>query len=413
MSREPQSYWLQTTPAYAAAPAELPAATELAILGGGIMGCSLAYWLARGGKPPVLLERNARPGAGATGRNGGLHVGGPNRPYELEAAARGRDAAREILQATRANRHLLEQVLAREGIEAGYRQTGFLSLAGDEAEAAALRASAAAQQADGRPAEWLDRQAAIEHMGTALAPRFCGAVFTPDDGLLHSARYTAGMAQAASRHGARLLFETPALRVAPGPAGRGWQIDTPRGSLLAEQVAITLNAWAPELLPELASVLTPVRGHIVLSAPAPERLRPWGANNGYEYGRQMHDGQVLLGGLRNTLPDMDLGYAPEPGHNAPAALPALVAALGQHLGRVFPNLAHLPIVQHWTGVMDFSPDLNPLAGAWPGRPGLWLLVGFSGHGMPYSQVLPAALAAQMSGGDGPPIPRAFEPGRCL
>jgi gamma-glutamylputrescine oxidase len=410
---EPESYWLQSAPAFCAAPAELPREAGIVVLGGGIMGCSLAYWLARHGLRPVLLERNTRPGAGATGHNGGLHVGGPNRDYADEIAAHGRRGAGEILRATALNRLLLEDVLQREAIDARYRRTGFASLAANEGEAARLQAGAVLQQADGRAAEWLNRQAAEDCMGTRLGEHFLGAMFTPDDGVIHSARYTLGMAEAAQRHGAQLVFGTDITGFQPGPGGRGWRVETRRGSLVAQQAAVTLNAWAPLLLPDLARVLTPVRGHIVVSPPVAASVRPWGANQGYEYGRQLDEGQLLIGGLRNARPDLDVGYAPTAGRNALEVVPELVAALGQHLGRVFPNFAGLAIHRHWAGVMDFSPDLNPLAGAWPGRPGLWLLVGLSGHGMPYSQVLPAGLAAQMAGGNGASIPRAFEPDRLL
>jgi glycine/D-amino acid oxidase-like deaminating enzyme len=395
------------------APRALPSQAAIAILGGGIMGCALAYWLARRGQRPVLLERNPQPGAGATGRNGGLWVAGPNRAYAAAVEAHGHAAAHELLAATWEGQRLLEEVLAREGIEAGYRVTGFLALAGDDAERAALRATAEALTADGAPAEWLDRAAAERCLGTALGPKLSGALYTRGDGVIHSAAYTLGVAQAAERHGAQLLFETPVHQVRPGPGGRGWSVETPRGRLDAEQVAVTLNAWAPDLFPELARVLTPVRGHIILSAPVAARLRPWGANRGFEYGRQLETGQLLLGGLRHTRPDLDQGYAPAPGANAPPALPELVAALSQHLGVLFPALAGTPLQGHWTGVMDFSPDLNPLAGRWPGREGLWLLVGFSGHGMPYSQILPAALAGHMLGEASPAIPSALAPDRVL
>jgi len=63
--------------------------------------------------------------------------------------------------------------------------------------------------------------------------------------------------------------------------------------------------------------------------------------------------------------------------------------------------------------MGFTPDHQPLAWAWPGRPGLWLLAGFSGHGLPFSQALPQARAARLTGQAGPAIPHVFEPGRLL
>ncbi len=201
--------------------------------------------------------------------------------------------------------------------------------------------------------------------------------------------------------------------MSPAAGGRGWSITTARGTVLAEQVVVTLNAWAGELFPELEQVIVPTRGHVLLTAPVDFKVRPWSANWGYEYGRQLEGGQLLVGGKRETRADMDRGYRPPPGGNAPDPLPELVAALSAFVPEIFPAARGVPIVQHWTGLMGFTPDDQPLAGAWPGRDGLWLLAGFSGHGMPFSQALPQALAARLAGQAGPAIPKAFEPGRFL
>jgi cation diffusion facilitator CzcD-associated flavoprotein CzcO len=90
------SHWLQTAPDFAAPVLETPRQVEVAILGAGIMGCALAYWLARSGHRPLVVERNVRPGLGATGRNGGLHVAGPANDYAAIVARLGRAAAREL-----------------------------------------------------------------------------------------------------------------------------------------------------------------------------------------------------------------------------------------------------------------------------------------------------------------------------
>ena len=140
---------------------------------------------------------------------------------------------------------------------------------------------------------------------------------------------------------------------------------------------------------------------------------PFSANAGYEYGQQLPDGRVLFGGMRLTRADRDVGYAPAAGQNAPPVEPAVVAALEAALPQLVPAAAGARTERHWSGVMDFTADHQPLIGAWPGRPGLWLLVGFSGHGMPYSQVLPYAVAAQLAGAEGPAVPAAFAPGRLL
>jgi glycine/D-amino acid oxidase-like deaminating enzyme len=163
----------------------------------------------------------------------------------------------------------------------------------------------------------------------------------------------------------------------------------------------------------LRTALTPVRGHIALTAPVDFSVTPWAANHDFEYGRQLEDGGLLIGGMRRVRADLELGYAPRPGENAPDAQPEVVAALRDFIPRLIPAASDARVVHHWTGVMDFSPDRHPLAGVWPGCAGVWMIVGLSGHGMPYTQVLPRAIAAHIAGVDGPSLPAAFAPSRFL
>jgi gamma-glutamylputrescine oxidase len=407
------SYWLNTAPPFQPPDPHLPAGCGLAILGAGIMGSALAYYLAAAGQPPLVIERNDHPAGGATGRNGGLVVAGPAASYHAAIDQLGRDAAHEITQLTHHNRRLLEALFTNEHIDAGYAVTGFISLAASADEAAELQASAEALRADGFAGEWLERATAEEYVGTALNPQVVGGLIKPDDGVIHSARYTFGTAQAAARHGAQFVYGANVLSVTLAPGGRGWAITTTRGSVRAEQVVLTLNAWSGELFPELDTLITPTRGHVLLTAPARFKVPPWSVNWGYEYGRQLENGQLLIGGKRESRPDMDRGYRPPPGDNAPEVLPEMVSAPRDFVPEHFPAARGLPIVQQWAGLMGFTPDGQPLAGAWPGRDGLWLLAGFSAHGLPFSQALPQALAARLSEQAGPAIPKAFEPGRFL
>jgi glycine/D-amino acid oxidase-like deaminating enzyme len=203
--------------------------------------------------------------------------------------------------------------------------------------------------------------------------------------------------------------------VEPAPGGQGWLVRTPRGKVIGDQVIIALNAWAGDFFPELRRIITQVRGHVILTGPVSFQVRPWGANHGFEYGRQLEDGRLLVGGQRESRADLDLNYPPPPGENVPPVEPAVVEALAQFVPSIFPEAAGAPVVHHWTGIMDFSADGQPLIGAWPGREGLWLMVGFTGHGMPFSQVLPCALAARLGGGSshGTAVPAAFDPARLL
>src|ERR1700674_3648852 len=130
------SYWLDTAPLFEPRAQHLPARCDVAILGAGIMGSALAYYLAAAGRPALLIERNPHPAGGPAGRNGGLVIGGPAQSYRATIDKLGRDQARAITQLTQLNRRLLEDLLMNESIEADYAVTGFVALAGDANEAA-------------------------------------------------------------------------------------------------------------------------------------------------------------------------------------------------------------------------------------------------------------------------------------
>jgi gamma-glutamylputrescine oxidase len=406
----PNSYWLTTAPAFDSSSAPLPEQTEIAILGAGIMGCSLAYWLTRHGQRPLVIERNAHPAGGASGRNGGLMVAGPSQAYHQAVQQLGREAAREIMRATLINRELLAEVLAREAIDALYRAVGFMALALPN-EVTEMQATVRDLQADGFAGDWLERAEAEQRLGTTLGADYVGATYHLGDGQIHSARYAFGVAEAARRGGALFAFNTAAQAIAPAAHDNGWLIQTSRGAVVAHQLVITLNAWAGEVVPELKSIITPTRGHVILTAPVNFNLTPWVANDGWDYGRQLDNGQLLIGGRRVVRPDLDLGQGPPPGENVPPIAPEVITALSDIAPQIFPALADVSVVYHWTGTMAFTPDHQPLVGRWPGHENLWLMAGFSGHGMPFSQALPHALAAQLVEVEGPTLPAAFDPMR--
>src|SRR5215469_9257649 len=93
-----RSYWQVTTPVFPLS-RNLPGNAEVAVIGGGLLGVSTCYWLARSGAHPILLERTAI-GYGATGRNGGFVVAGPTEGYIKTIEHVGYETARAILTVT-------------------------------------------------------------------------------------------------------------------------------------------------------------------------------------------------------------------------------------------------------------------------------------------------------------------------
>src|SRR5688500_13837227 len=99
---------------------ELPSSTEVAVIGGGMLGCWTAYWLARAGVPVVLLERTVI-GWGATGRNGGFLVGGTASGFGALSKQIGEGPARQVETLAAEGRELAERVICEEGINCDFR----------------------------------------------------------------------------------------------------------------------------------------------------------------------------------------------------------------------------------------------------------------------------------------------------
>ncbi|MGW5214348.1 NAD(P)/FAD-dependent oxidoreductase [Streptomyces sp. NPDC004051] len=408
----PDSCWLASGPSWTQGDRLLPGRADVCVLGAGVMGSTLAYWLALAGLRPLVLDRNPSPAMGSSGRNAGRVIQGGNAQHAVAIDKLGHAEALAIYRATLVNRDLVREVTAREGLDAARTTTSKLDLTDSEEEALELKRTAAALQADGIAAEWLDLPEARRVFGTDLPDTVLGGLHRPDQDAVHSVAYVRGIAAAARRHGAQFGLGVRVTAVEDAQDG-SWRVVTDSGEVVADQVVVALNAWTGHLLPELAPVITPVRGQLVQTAPVPFRIPQWGLDRGLVYGGQNQDGSLLLGGLRTTVPNRDENIElPEDG-NTPAFSPELAERLTQALPALLPQTTGVPVVRAWSGVMAFTPDRCPLVGAWPGRAGLWVMAAFSGHGMPYSQVVSEQLAERIRGGAGKSIPTAFDPCRFL
>src|SRR4051812_2330648 len=398
----PESYWQATSSAGARRSTQLPAHTTVAVIGGGLLGTAIAYWLARSGVATVLIEQGDLA-SGATGRNGGFMVAGTAERYPAAMARLGHATARAVWRLTLDNRVLLRQVLAEEAIECDYREPGHLHLALGDAQLAALAGDVAALHADGFVAELLDRRQIQELIATPIGPTISGGLFAAEDGLLHSAQLVYGLAAAAERHGAQITTGTTLSSLAPD--GDGLVARTTRGDLRADAAVIAANAWIDQIVPALAGRVTPVRGQALAFAPAPAifahglgaALTPTG-----EYWQQAPDGTIVLGGCRAVAPCQDVGIR----NSRPT--PEVQMALEQALPSLFPALVGLRVARRWAGLMAFTADYLPIADRAPDLPNTWVVGGFCGHGMPFGMRLGQLLA--QAAADGVP-PAALEPFR--
>lgn len=394
----PTSYWHATFPPPAPEDA-LPTGADVVVIGGGMLGCWTAYWLAKRGVNVTVLEREVLSW-GATGRNGGFLTGGAAMGYGAAIETFGRETALSLWKLAEAGRDLAGDVIAEEGIDCDFRTPGRVAIAQTEHALADMSHDLDLLREDGFGGEMLDRQGVQEMVRTPLGADVVGGVYSPGDGLLHSGRYLAGIAAAAKRHGARFCrAEVTAIT----PENEGSMLTTSAGPLRAARVVVAVNAWSDTLVPALSGVIQPVRGQILAYDPIEQMFEtglfadvtPTG-----EYWQQTPDGAIVIGGCRGEAPGGDVGVRDM------VPTPDVTSAIEAIIPRLFPQLDGLHVARRWAGLMAFTRDYLPIADRAPDMPGIWVGGGFCGHGMPFGPRVGQLLAEAAANDE---TPAALQP----
>jgi D-hydroxyproline dehydrogenase subunit beta len=356
-------------------------APDVAVIGGGILGCALAAFLAEAGATVVLLERDVIA-AGASGRNSGI-VQHPMDPVLLslftETLAHYRD-------------------LAAHGFSLPAEPQGLLLVAEDEAalapELVAIRGGFPELAADalgpGEPAR----------LEPALAPHLAGA-------RLHTG-YAVPPAAAAAAFAARAEAAGAQIRTgaAAVPARDGVAVDgvhVPAGA-----VVVAAGPWTPELIDPTGAwrpiaPLWGVNAEVRLEAPPRHALEEVGIE---QLVAQTGDPPPLFSlvtaGTTSSLGSTFLPVEPDG-----AALAPVLRARG---ARFVPALAETPIVSVRACARPQSADGRPLLGRAPGRDDVFVAAGHGPWGISLGPAS-ARLVADLVLGRGPSLPRAFDPAR--
>lgn len=372
---------------------------DVAVLGGGIVGVSTAYFLARSGMQRVLLLEAQDIASGATGRNAGFLSSEIAAEYERWCTdEERRSIARKILSIGRQNRALVRGLMRSHGISCEHEQKGIVWGALDEEGLRAAGRSHRALKEDGYPVQWLtDTDIGKLYPHTQ---GLHGGYLLPDHSTFHSGLYVRGLASVAEELGATIHEHSPVRSLQS--AERGVTLRTPDGTVDCASVVLACNAYLPLLLPNVSSVIRAHRAQMIATVASSLPLLPipfQGAVSSSSppvegipsyYGRSLPDGRIIFGGGRAEAPETERIHALDC-----TMIEQVQQAIGSFLAKHFPEIARLPVTHRWGGPMALTPDKKPLVGALPDSKHMYIAAGMNGNGMGAYGTIAARMAADL------------------
>jgi sarcosine oxidase, subunit beta len=376
----PREVWLTERPEH---PPFMAQRASTLVIGGGVIGASVAWHLARRGqRDVVLIDAGSGPGAGSTGRATGGH--------------RGQFSTAINVLLTLRSREKLRRLEAETGIDPRVRSVGYLFLAHDAPTLAALDAARAIQHEAGLT----DARAVSVAEAAALNPNVIlddvvGGSWCPSDGTIRPLELLRAYLSDAARVGVRVQWGERVRRVDRNGAGRITTVHTDREQWVVEHVVNAAGPWAAAIA-AMVDFDLPVRAtrrQVAVTAPLPTLtddfpMTIWTRDS---FHLRVRDGRALLN-RPVDVPDessadlaVDAGWVDETWALAQRRVPALAAS-------------RLDEGAHWAGFYEMSPDKTVILGRTPGCENLILANGSSGHGVMHSPVLGELVAEQIVDG---------------
>ena len=364
---------------------------DVCIVGGGFSGLWAAYWVKRLAPDAtvVLLEREFC-GAGASGRNGGW-INGWEDSIGTLVGRFGAESAKWLLEASIAGTDAMRDAVAQGGIDCDLAFEGALITALSQAQLDGLRGLPEAAASIGHP-DLIRELTAEEAQAACGSPRAVGGLLLTKAGSVQPALLVQGLRRLAIEAGVLVYEASPMTYL---QRSRPAVVETPAGSVIADQVVLTCGPWLAGLR-ELRRTLFIIPSHVVASAPATETLdalgwlrgRPFSdSRTSVHYGQRSGDDRLVFGRGGGRL-----GYA---GHIIPSHFhdPTEIAEIVADLGELLPAAGRLPIEWTWGGPVERTQHGSPWVGSLGKQGNVHYGTGYSGNGVCPTQLIGRTLAS--------------------
>lgn len=348
---------------------------DVVIIGGGVMGCSLAYNLARKGVKAVVVEK-ADIGGEASGSNGGGVRQSARNPKELPLAM--------------ASVQLYGQLHEELGMDVEYTRKGNLRLCIDDGDIDRMTQGVESQRAMGLELEMLDAKQ-VKDINPYVDDIVIGASWCPSDGHVNPFLVTYAFMRKAKELGATILTQEEVIDVKV-QKGKVTAVVTDK-QIIETEVVVNAAGMAGRKIANMVGLdfpLRPIFSEAMITEPYPRLFDQMvGTAKATFYGRQVAHGSFFWGGFIGTEEFIYRGGKPLFYDMGPA--------LSQRVLEFFPMLADLQVIRTWSGIIAQTVDGIPVLGRTSEVDGFIFCAGFSGHGFGLAPIIGQLMSEMVLG----------------